>query len=217
MIKKKFNVSNALFIGFFMFILLLGLPSMIALCPSLYFSESKKTDAHLYLDDADYLYENVHGFLLLRNPLADDFTALEASHMRDVRFIFGFFYFVSLLFFLLLVSYLIFVLRLKNIKRRKLLLEEFFSSLMKGAVMSLIVLLFLIIFSFVNFSSSFDVFHQIFFPQGNWSFPADSLLITLFPLSFFINISSSIFFYSFFFFILMIIVLFFVKRKLLKK
>lgn len=27
----------------------------------------------------------------------------------------------------------------------------------------------------------FDTFHRILFPQGNWSFPAESMLITLFP------------------------------------
>ena len=38
---------------------------------------------------------------------------------------------------------------------------------------------------FLNFGSAFESFHQVFFPQGNYTFPVDSLLITLFPLTFF--------------------------------
>jgi integral membrane protein (TIGR01906 family) len=35
-----------------------------------------------------------------------------------------------------------------------------------------------------SFSSFFVAFHRIFFPQGNWEFPDNSLLIQLFPLTF---------------------------------
>lgn len=40
-----------------------------------------------------------------------------------------------------------------------------------------------------TFNSSFILFHQIFFPQGNWSFSYDSLLIQLYPLNVWRNIS----------------------------
>lgn len=48
----------------------------------------------------------------------------------------------------------------------------------------LIVFLLLQILS-ANFSALFDNFHSIFFPQGNYMFPAGSLLITMFPFGFF--------------------------------
>lgn len=35
--------------------------------------------------------------------------------------------------------------------------------------------------SLLFFSSFFILFHQVLFPNGNWAFPADSLLISLFP------------------------------------
>jgi len=38
-----------------------------------------------------------------------------------------------------------------------------------------------------TFSSSFDTFHEIFFPQGNWMFSPDSMLITLYPETFFLH------------------------------
>lgn len=37
----------------------------------------------------------------------------------------------------------------------------------------------------IPFATSFTSFHNVFFPQGNWMFPADSLLIKAFPIEFF--------------------------------
>ncbi|MBN2073710.1 MAG: hypothetical protein JW770_07185, partial [Actinobacteria bacterium] len=49
-----------------------------------------------------------------------------------------------------------------------------------------LLLLFLILFILSeNFSFLFGRFHLAFFPQGNYSFPEDSLLISMFPLRFF--------------------------------
>jgi uncharacterized membrane protein len=39
---------------------------------------------------------------------------------------------------------------------------------------------------------------MIFFPQGNWMFSPDSLLITLFPQQFFFDIALRIFIYAMF-------------------
>lgn len=47
--------------------------------------------------------------------------------------------------------------------------------------------------SLLSFNGLFTLFHQLFFPQGNWQFPIDSLLIQTFSLDFFITISSRIF------------------------
>lgn len=38
-----------------------------------------------------------------------------------------------------------------------------------------------------SFSLLFERFHQIFFPQGNYAFPVDSLLIQTYPESFFLS------------------------------
>ena len=40
------------------------------------------------------------------------------------------------------------------------------------------------IWAFVDFDSLFNQLHTLFFTGGSWVFPADSLLITLFPESF---------------------------------
>ena len=41
--------------------------------------------------------------------------------------------------------------------------------------------------SLVSWSWLFEVFHLVLFPQGNWRFPADSLLIQTYPQEFFVS------------------------------
>ncbi len=42
----------------------------------------------------------------------------------------------------------------------------------------------------VEWSWLFEVFHHVFFPQGNWRFPAGSLLIQTYPEQFFVRFAS---------------------------
>lgn len=68
-----------------------------------------------------------------------------------------------------------------------------------GGISSLVVILILLINILFMFDFSFNLFHQIFFPQGNWTFPAESFLIQTFPIEFFISISTWIMMLSLFF------------------
>lgn len=43
------------------------------------------------------------------------------------------------------------------------------------------------IWGFIDFAGLFTVFHHLLFPQGNWAFPANSLLICLLPTNFWIG------------------------------
>lgn len=43
-----------------------------------------------------------------------------------------------------------------------------------------------LVFFFVDFNTLFGYFHEVFFPMGNWSFPANSLIIQIFPEEFFV-------------------------------
>ena len=49
------------------------------------------------------------------------------------------------------------------------------------------VLVLLTLLAVAFFSSFFTVFHQVFFPQGNWAFPADSRLLLTFPVPFWVQ------------------------------
>lgn len=39
-------------------------------------------------------------------------------------------------------------------------------------------------FALLAFGVAFELFHRVLFPGGNWAFPADSLLIRLYPYEF---------------------------------
>lgn len=56
------------------------------------------------------------------------------------------------------------------------------------AIVSLIILTLLL-----SFNTVFTIFHLFLFPQGNWIFPEESLLIQTFPLEFFMRMGMSIF------------------------
>ncbi|MBO4365746.1 MAG: DUF1461 domain-containing protein [Eggerthellaceae bacterium] len=46
------------------------------------------------------------------------------------------------------------------------------------------------IWAAVDFNWFFGVFHAVLFPQGNWTFPADSLLICMLPLNFWVSMGA---------------------------
>lgn len=56
--------------------------------------------------------------------------------------------------------------------------------LMAAGILLIVVFVGLAVWAFINFNSFFAVFHQVFFSQGNWQFPYDSLLICSLPTPF---------------------------------
>lgn len=92
----------------------------------------------------------------------------EDDHMRDVRLLFDVFTYIMIGCTFLLLYF------------RPTARDVKYTSYILGSV--LIVGLF---FTFIDFSQLWNLFHYVFFPQGNWTFPYNSMLITLFPLKFF--------------------------------
>lgn len=117
--------------------------------------------------------------------LSLNYTGSEISHLEDVRGVITgerFFFFLSYL-----AVILIFGMKMKD--------KVFIKKILKtGGVVTLVVMGLILLFSFFSFNELFALFHQLFFPQGNWIFSPDSLLIHTFPIDFFVNISLIIFF-----------------------
>ncbi|MEM4259780.1 MAG: DUF1461 domain-containing protein [Candidatus Woesearchaeota archaeon] len=123
------------------------------------------------------------------------FTKEEIAHLHDVKHLvrlsIGAIY-IALLVFLLAVVFMYI-----SIKRKKEKIKNFFNLFTKivfqGSIFLLLIYIIVVIFVFlINFSSFFNLFHSFFFPKGNYSFPNNSLLITLFPESFFYNAAKKI-------------------------
>ena len=130
--------------------------------------------------------QNAYDFLKNKVGLNNNFTTLEASHLQDVKNIFSIVYYIfqiSLILFVVITLFFIFSHQYNQI----------WKWLFIWSIISLSIVLLLLILTVSDFTSSFQVFHKIFFPQWNRTFAEDSRLITLFPESFFISISKSIF------------------------
>jgi len=129
-------------------------------------------------------------FLLGKTTLREGYTMEEIAHMQDVKEVIQ----IANLFFLGILVVLVFI--LTYYQRNKMQLKRLFryGGITTLSFVGLILLFILTIWNFI-----FTIFHKIFFPQGNWQFPADSLLITTYPGSLFVKLSLLIFIGSLFF------------------
>ncbi|MBI2666534.1 DUF1461 domain-containing protein [Candidatus Woesearchaeota archaeon] len=110
------------------------------------------------------------------------YTLQEIAHLEDVKRVINI---VNWFFYLLIPFLTILFLHLK--KETEELLEIHYS-IGKITIIIAAALRFLTLFFF---EQTFIIFHLIFFPQGNWMFPANSQLIQTFPLEFFTNFTKN--------------------------
>lgn len=140
--------------------------------------------AVLYFTDVTPTQKQVFNFLENKGELSEEYTKNEVSHLQDVKQVMK--YADYALYALLLVI----TLTITYYKKDKQFVLKLFNYGGKVIVAAIILLG---AFSLFFFEVMFTLFHKIFFPQGNWIFVPDSLLIQTFPLEFFIGISKNIF------------------------
>lgn len=123
-------------------------------------------------------------FLNNDGELTLNYTSPELSHLNDVKKVMhgaGYFFYGILLVLTLILTYY---------RKNK---EQTIKLLKYGGLTTIIFVLVVLLFVLINFNLMFNLFHQIFFPQGNWIFAGDSLLIQTFPLGFFVKVSWIVF------------------------
>jgi integral membrane protein (TIGR01906 family) len=98
----------------------------------------------------------------------------EAAHLRDARAVLFLFLGLAALSAVFIVAA---VLRAPHDAPRWRAVARGGLALVFGVVVFGIV-------GFLAFDAAFELFHRIFFPGGNWEFPADSNMIRLYPYSF---------------------------------
>lgn len=128
--------------------------------------------------------------------LSSQFTDNEISHLEDVY---------KVMFWLKILSYLalslvviialifIFFRFSSNNTSFKHIKNKLPKYLLAGGLFTSVFVIILAFLSYFFFDSTFVLFHQIFFPQGNWQFPTGSLLIEIFPEQFFFDMAVKIF------------------------
>jgi integral membrane protein (TIGR01906 family) len=121
-------------------------------------------------------------------PEFNGFTTEEKAHLVDVRTIINSVKWIGIISFILLIAAII----------RLSMLKDFVPNIRRILVYSSISALALLIIIFalsLNFPSFFERFHKLLFPQGNYTFPADYLLIKLFPEVLFKDYARKMFFH----------------------
>jgi len=125
------------------------------------------------VENAPKISKGLLNFFKGNNKIPNVFTKKEASHLIDVRNL------------IKKVDNLLTVLSLINIILLSFLLfnkEKLSRPLISAGILIIVMP---IPFLFLKFSDLFLKFHILFFPQGNWQFSINSVLIRLFPQQFF--------------------------------
>jgi len=116
------------------------------------------------------------------NVLGIDFyTELETSHMTDAR---GIFIVTRILSYILTGVGLAMLIGLFILMKDN---RKWLKGVLWGSAAFLGIVLLIGLVGLLSFNFAFDIFHEIFFPQGNWQFPADSAMIIMFPIEFFMT------------------------------
>jgi integral membrane protein (TIGR01906 family) len=105
---------------------------------------------------------------------APAFDAPAVSHLMDVRGVIGFARLATGVASLLLATYVGFCVGLRRLVRLTVGMKA-------GAAVTVALVVLALVAALADFSWFFSAFHGLFFASGTWTFPADSLLIRLFP------------------------------------
>lgn len=198
---KKFHdkgiiilLSVALFI-----IILFGSINYMIFNKDFYLREYTKNDVYKNLPssiDAENVTDNMMKNFRSNTELRY-FTEDEKSHMQDVKHLIRL---MQIIYYsAAAISVALFFYCYKKFKDDRFeFIKVLAKSLLYSSIAAMIFLSIISLMSIFNFTFLFTVFHLIFFPQGNWMFSSDSLLITLFPEQFFFDIALRIFVFAMF-------------------
>ncbi|MEK6950879.1 MAG: DUF1461 domain-containing protein [Nanoarchaeota archaeon] len=145
--------------------------------------------------------EQTINFLQGKEELKANYTAAELSHLQDVQQIMKWVDVAFTALFLMVIFLAVMVLatnsktvRSKTINSKEISSQAEWKKLVRwGGLVTVALVLVILLFLLLSFNTTFTLFHRLFFPQGNWLFPVESLLIQTFPLEFFVKIATMIF------------------------
>lgn len=173
-------------------ILIICLPIIIIIASanSIIFSDSTYT----IIKETEFKEETTNNILnyfknnqeLLTQP---EFTQRELTHMADVKKV------IKNMNSFLLINIILSTLLLlhTSTKLNNKEFKKFLSKYLKtGGIITLIIISTLFILT-LNFDFTFNLFHSLLFQPGTWIFPENSILIQLFPLTFFQQTAIAIF------------------------
>ena len=135
-------------------------------------------DKHSDLPERQEIVTDVLAFFKYTSPL-DHFTPDEQQHMRDVRTLLTLMTTITLL--ALLCGTVLLARRHTGTAKRQTAQKNSVLLCSAGRWVGIVLVLVVVSSLLIDFSSLFSAFHALLFPQGNYLFPAESLLIRTFP------------------------------------
>jgi integral membrane protein (TIGR01906 family) len=198
------NIIIILFTIVLFVIIIFGSLNMMIFNKDFYYKEYAKNGVYLELSGdkavgeeiAQNVTENVIKYFRNTEELKY-FTETEKSHMTDVKNLIRLMQFIY--YSAAVLSIILFFYCYKKFKDDKYMFIKILAkSLLYSSIVAGAFLILMFLMSIFSFDFLFTTFHVIFFPQGNWMFDPSSLLITMFPQTFFFDISLRIFIYAMF-------------------
>lgn len=206
--KHKPNVSRNVIITLFavalFIIIIFGSLNLMIFDKQFYYKEYSKNGVYLELSEdkdtgkeiAQNITENVMKYFRNSEELKY-FSETEKSHMADVKHLIRTMQFIYYGAAILSIGLFFYCYR-KFKDDKYMFIRVLAKSLLYSSIAAGMFLVLIFLMSVFSFDFLFNVFHLIFFPQGNWMFDNSSMLITMFPQQFFFDISLRIFVYAMF-------------------
>lgn len=185
--KKKNKLKLSFFekstIAIFSFMLLTFFASIFFVIPSFYYENYDKELYEQYdFHEIRSVTDNTVNFFLYKEELIA-FENKEADHLSDVRRLITVLAFLFVISLVTAVSTILF----RLYKKREKQLSIFTKYVDSFNLYSLIIFGVISMLSIISFSTFFNYFHYLFFPQGNFIFPADAKIVTFFTFDLFMN------------------------------
>jgi integral membrane protein (TIGR01906 family) len=198
---KKIRILHLLFILLFIITIYLTSTKTVLYNEHFYNQEFGKLGVYDKIGNAGEISDSIINFYQNKGDLYNGFNEKESNHLNDVKILINQSKNLLLILSITLITLLAIIL-FNNQNINKVIIST--------GITGLILPIPFLLFSFTNI---FTKFHLIFFPQGNWQFPFNSLLIQLFPKQFFLDAIILIILKSSIFSILMIIMGFYLVNK----
>jgi len=197
--KHHDKVIITLFTIALVIIIIFGSLNFMIFNKEFYIKEYSKNDVYDKLPegmDAEYITTNMFKYFRGNTEL-QYFTEDEKNHMEDVKHLIRTMQFMYYGAAMLCIALFIYTYRYFK-EDKNMFIRIISKATIYSSIISIIFLVTIFLMAVFSFDFLFTLFHLIFFPQGNWIFSPDSLLITLFPQQFFFDISLQIFVYAMF-------------------
>jgi integral membrane protein (TIGR01906 family) len=180
-VNKLIYVPRSVLALFVVAIIFISPLVIIAGSKSFYLRQLGKSDCYSMISEKDCtdLSMNALNYLKSGAPLDSRYTEREQSHFADVKNILD--GAKSFLLFAVIVAAFYFVFLFFRSR------QEIFRVLKLAGWMAFSFMALLLLLITISFNGTFFFFHALLFPRGNWTFPFDYTIITVFPEQFFVH------------------------------